>query len=92
MIVAMIAALALQATTPAQGDAKAAQAKSDQSADKSRATDQDDPNKRICRRQTPVGSTIEKRVCKTKAQWDAEAQAAHNQLEDLTSKNGGSLH
>jgi hypothetical protein len=92
MIVIMIATLALQAVTPAQSDAKAPPAKTSQTADKSKTTDQDDPDKKICRRQTPVGSSIEQRVCKTKAQWDVEAAAAQTQLQDLTTRNGGASH
>ncbi len=88
MIVIVIAALALQAATPAQGDAKAPPAKSSQTADKSKTTDQDDPDKKICRRQTPIGSTIEQRVCKTKAQWDADAENARNRAEQALQYSG----
>jgi hypothetical protein len=93
MIVIMIAALALQAATPAQSDAKTPPAKSTQTADKSQtATPQDDPDKKICRRQTPVGSSIEQRVCKTKAQWDVEAANAQNTANNALSGLGTAGH
>jgi hypothetical protein len=92
MILIMIAALALQAATPAQSDAKTPPAKSSQTADKSKPADQDDPDKKVCRRQTPVGSTIEQRVCKTKAQWDAEAANAQTTANGALSNLGATTH
>jgi hypothetical protein len=92
MIVIMIAALALQAATPAQTDTKAPPAKSSQTADKSKTPDQDDPDKKTCRRQAPIGSTIEQRVCKTKAEWDAEAERARNTLDNNLQGAGTTLH
>jgi len=88
MIVAIFAALALQAAAPAQGDAKAPPAKSSQTTGAAKTTDQPDPDKKICRRQTPIGSTIEQRICKTQAQWDVEAENAHNSASQALSGLG----
>ena len=93
MIVIMIAALAMQAATPAQADPKAPTAKASQTADKAKpAATPDDPDKKICRRQTPVGSSIEQRVCKTKAQWDVEAENAQNTTNNVLSGLGTATH
>lgn len=88
MIIGIIAALALQAGTPAQGDTKTPPAKSDQQASKPKTSDQPDPDKKVCRRQTPVGSNIEQRICKTQAQWDAEAAGARDTLDRALSSTG----
>jgi hypothetical protein len=81
MIVSMIAALALQAAAPAATDTKAPPAKTVQ-ADKPKTDDKNDPDKKVCRRQTPVGSSIETRVCKTRAEWDQDAANGQKLLED----------
>ena len=39
-----------------------------------------DPNKVLCRREVPTGSVMAKKVCRTRAQWDAIAQASQEDL------------
>ena len=39
-----------------------------------------DPNKVLCRREVPTGSVMAKKVCRTRAQWDAIAQASQDDL------------
>jgi hypothetical protein len=87
MIVSIIAALALQAAAPVQSDAKAPPAKTAQ-ADKAKTDDKNDPNKKVCHRQTPVGSTIEQRICKTKDEWDKEADTARNTADGVLNAGG----
>lgn len=41
-----------------------------------------DRSKRVCRNVTPTGSRMTKRVCRTQAEWDAEAERAARLLQD----------
>jgi len=41
-----------------------------------------DRSKRVCRNMTPTGSRMTKRVCRTQAEWDAEAERAARLLQD----------
>lgn len=44
-------------------------------------TPQAPAEKQICRRETPTGSYMSKKVCRTKAQWDAIARAMNERTE-----------
>lgn len=41
-----------------------------------------DTSKRVCRSVTPTGSRFAQRVCKTRAQWETDAEKAQRLLED----------
>lgn len=49
-----------------------------------------DPNRQICRRQTEPGSrTAARRICMTRAQWEALARGARDEMsEDIRRRNG----
>lgn len=82
MIIAMIAAVALQAAAPqTTGGVAATPAKPAET--KPAATKPAEPEKKICRREAVVGSSIESRICKTKAQWDAEAERARTSSQSI---------
>lgn len=38
----------------------------------------DDPDREICKRMQVIGSKFNKKVCKTKAQWDHEEQVSRD--------------
>jgi hypothetical protein len=85
MITVMIAALVMQTAAPAAPDGKSAPTAGAAPTKAVAAPPAADPDKPVCRRQTPVGSTIEQRVCKTKAQWDADAANAQNTINKFPS-------
>ncbi len=41
----------------------------------------DDPSRRICRTVVPTGSRMIKRYCKTRADWEADAERAQRAVE-----------
>ena len=42
-----------------------------------------DPNRRVCRHLPVTGTHFKRRICKTAAQWQAEAEAARNFAQQL---------
>lgn len=59
-----------------------AAAKSSEPATASAQADVGDNNKMVCRRVEAIGTRLgSKKVCRTKAQWDAEAAANRQDLE-----------
>ncbi|MFM5949503.1 MAG: hypothetical protein ACKOPM_09795 [Novosphingobium sp.] len=57
-------------------------AKSDSAAGSSAQSDEGETNKMVCRRVESIGTRLgSKKVCRTKAQWDAEAAANRQDLE-----------
>lgn len=54
-----------------------------------------DPNRQVCRRVTPTGSMMSKKVCQTKAQWSAaeahasEQMSRNRQLRGSAGQGGG---
>lgn len=49
-----------------------------------------DPNKVICRRIESIGTRLStKRVCRTKAEWDAEQAANRQTIERSQTERGG---
>jgi hypothetical protein len=81
MIIAIFSAIALQTTAPV-APAPAAKLPATKPAS-SKVAVQDDAKKMVCRRQVPTGSVIERRICKTQAEWDNEAVGAANFMADL---------
>jgi len=49
--------------------------------------DKKDPNRRICKRQSVVGSNMKKKVCASAAQWDAEEKKAREFLDGVQKKS-----
>lgn len=57
-------------------------AKSDTATSNSAQSDEGETNKMVCRRVESIGTRLgSKKVCRTKAQWDAEAAANRQDLE-----------
>lgn len=51
-------------------------------------TDASDPNKVICRRIETIGTRLDaKRICRTRAEWEAEQQANRQDLERNQTSN-----
>lgn len=48
----------------------------------------DDPNREICKRTALAGSSIKKRVCATKAEWEALARHSRNTTRELKQTRG----
>jgi len=47
-----------------------------------------DPNEVVCRRSTPdVGTIMTRRVCKTRAQWAADAAAAQQRIVEREARS-----
>ena len=48
-----------------------------------------DPNETICRREAVAGSNFKRRVCATRAQWEATARASRDATETIQRRNRG---
>lgn len=53
------------------------------------ATDDDDPNKEICRTEPIVGSKFVRRVCATRAQWEDIERNTQQQMDMMRQSVGG---
>lgn len=42
-----------------------------------------DPDEEVCKREEPMGSTIPKNICATRAAWAAQAQASRDGTRDM---------
>ncbi|MEQ9314595.1 MAG: hypothetical protein RLN72_02020 [Henriciella sp.] len=42
-----------------------------------------DPDEEVCKREEPMGSTIPKNICATRAAWAAKAQASKDGTRDM---------
>ena len=47
-----------------------------------------DPNKIVCKDEELTGSRFTRRVCKTRAQWEAKQDAADNYKREIEDRNG----
>ncbi len=47
-----------------------------------------DPNRKICKRERPMGSLIPKNICKTAAQWDKEREDSRKMMQDMQQRTG----
>ncbi len=86
MLLVILSAITLQTTAPtvvAPSNVKAPPAKTDTA----KVATQDDPNKLVCRRQTPTGSYIERRICRTQAAWDGEEAGAASFIASYQAHN-----
>lgn len=77
--------LALQAQpTPAEDTA----ADASEAAATERAEPKKNPNKIICKRTKVVGSNLKKRICSTRAEWDALAQRGEDTTREMQRRRG----
>ncbi len=76
---------------PAAAEAPPAAEKADaaetDAADAPNEVAENDPNEKVCKRIKSTGSNFTRRLCQTRAQWDAEAKAAKEAVDRLNRKN-----
>lgn len=79
-ILTLAAAVAIAASTPAAGAAPVATEGAAQAAAPAAKADKD---RQICKTEPLAGSRVPKKVCATKAEWDARRQDDKEQLDKM---------
>ena len=79
-ILTLAAAVAIAASTPAAGAAPVAPEGAAQAAPAAKPVDKD---RQICKTEPLAGSRVPKKVCATKAEWDARRQDDKEQLDKM---------
>ena len=79
-ILTLAAAVAMAAATPAAGAAPVAPEGAAQAAPAAKPENSD---KQICKTEPLVGSRVPKKVCATKAEWEARRQNDKEQLDKM---------
>jgi hypothetical protein len=78
-ILTLAAAVAMAASTPAAGAASVAP----ESAAPAATVAKPDKDRQICKTEALAGSRVPKKVCATKAEWDARRQDDKEQLDKM---------
>ena len=81
-MLSLILAASLAATAGDASQTSGAQSPAPASEPAKPAAKSDDPLRVICRRQDKIGTNIQIRTCKTKAEWDKEQQQLDRLMRD----------
>ena len=74
-------------TSEAEATAEETQASEQQTASAAAAEEEEKKPKKICKKTRITGSSFTKKVCATKEEWEASAQASKESLDRLDRKN-----